>query len=71
MGKITERDEEHRPSPQVLNGMGDAEWNGESSDHILRDEAILSSLLIPNTDQRRFSVLQERFSTGLRTHEQY
>jgi hypothetical protein len=32
MGKITERDQKHGPSPQVLNGMDDAEWNGESSD---------------------------------------
>jgi hypothetical protein len=54
VGKITERDEEHGPSPQVLNGTGDAGWNGESSDYILRDEAFLSSLLIPNTDQRQF-----------------
>ena len=50
MGKITGRDEEHGPNLQVLNGMGDAGWHGESSDHILRDETILSSLLIPRQD---------------------
>jgi hypothetical protein len=51
--QIATGDQEHGPSPQILNGMSDTWRNGESSHYPLRDLDILHSLPIAYADSCR------------------
>lgn len=44
IGQITIGDQEHGPSPQILNGMSNTGRNGESSHHTIREHGILHPL---------------------------